>query len=61
MTDTVQDLYGLLVIRPVNVRHVYSGRGQVAFDGYSEPHWLEGRLLEYENGCLSFVWFGLMG
>ena len=40
-----------------NVKHVYKGHGQMAQDGYESPQWIEGRLVEYNNGCLSFVWF----
>lgn len=41
---------------PPRVVAVHEGSGQVAGPGYHNPEWVDGRLLVFADGSLTFVW-----
>lgn len=53
--DSTQDLEEL---PSCNVVAVFAGKGKVAGLNYFEPRWVEGRLWQYDNGGIGFLWIG---
>ncbi|CAL8466796.1 g6332 [Coccomyxa elongata] len=41
---------------PCNVVAVFAGKGKVAGLNYIEPRWVDGRLWQYDNGGIGFLW-----
>ncbi|KAK9916208.1 hypothetical protein WJX75_000032 [Coccomyxa subellipsoidea] len=41
---------------PCNVVAAYAGKGKVAGLNYFQPRWVEGRLWQYDDGGIGFLW-----
>lgn len=44
------------MVRLPQVVAVYHGKGRVAGHNFFEPRWVDGRLWQYDDGGIGFVW-----